>query len=85
MILWVILGTPQNHLRITGIDHLARPVVLENDLKIHIFLAVASAVAVAAAVVSRFKDPAHVLNYFYNLLIVLKTGIWNVYNFKNLY
>ena len=69
MILWLIIGPLQNQLRITGSDYLARPVILlvilENDLKIHVFLeavelAVASVVAstVASAVASRFKDPA---------------------------
>ncbi len=50
VILWVILGPLQNRLRITGIDHLALPVILylilENDLKFNVFLAaVESAVA----------------------------------------
>ena len=69
----MILGPLHNHLRIPSIDHLAHlvipKVVLENDLKIHVFLvavesAVASAVAsavesvVASAVDLRFKDPA---------------------------
>jgi len=42
-------------LRITSIDPLVLPVILENDLKIHIFLA-----AVESAVASRFKDPAQI-------------------------
>ncbi len=65
MIIWVILGPLQNHLRSTDIDHLALPVIpyaiLENDLKIHVFLAavesevasaVESVVTAAAALVA---------------------------------
>ena len=53
----MILGPLQNHLRITGIDHLARPAILENDLKINVFLAAVES-ALTAAVGLRFKDPA---------------------------
>ncbi len=70
-----------NHLRITGTDLLTLPVIiyivipeeiLENEFKIHVFLAavestVAAVVAavlasaLASALASRFKDPAQIL------------------------
>ena len=58
--LWVILGPLENH-RHRSIsefsDSLVIPlVILENDLKMHVFLE--SAVAAALAPASRFKDPA---------------------------
>ncbi len=66
----MILGPLQNHLRITGIDHLARPVILENDLQIDVFLA-----AVLSAVASRFKDPAKVI-YLATLCLFWLKSIW---------
>ena len=63
----MILGPLQNHLRITGIDHLALPVILENDLKIHVLMAAVES-AVASAVASRFKDPALYNHIFVFLL-----------------